>query len=118
MKESTVDFFMGESRPASTETGIYQRSPGYGGNLGFNDKRGDSMGLIQKVIPRENYRLEVLLDNGSSIILNLEFRLGTVRFCLLADQNFFKKVTTDGKFIHWEDQIEISLSELFQLAQK
>ena len=76
------------------------------------------MSFIKKVIPRENYRLEVQLGNGSSVILNLEFRLGSVRFCLLADQKFFNRVTTDGKFIRWDDQIEIFLRELFQLVQQ
>ena len=62
--------------------------------------------------------MEVLLDNGSSITLNLKGRLGTVRFGLLQDKAFFDKVTTDGNFIRWDNKIEISANEVFQLAQK
>jgi hypothetical protein len=73
---------------------------------------------IQSITVKEDYKLEALLDNGSSIILNLKSRLGTVRFGLLADPEFFHQATTNGHFIRWGDKVEISLSELFQLAQK
>ncbi len=76
------------------------------------------MSPIKMVIPREDYKVEVMLDNGSTIILNLESRLATVRFGLLSDKDFFARATTDGNYIRWEDKIEISISEVFQLAQK
>lgn len=76
------------------------------------------MNKIIAVIPKEGYRLEVLLENGSSIILNMANRLSNIRFSMLAEQEFFKKVTTDGNFVRWGNEIEISLSEVFQLAQK
>ena len=66
----------------------------------------------------EDYRIEVLLDNGSSVTLNLESRMETIRFGMLADQEFFKRATTDGSFIRWDNKVEISINELFQLAQK
>ena len=73
---------------------------------------------IKAVIPKEDYLVEVQLDNGSGIMLNMKSRLGAVRFGMLADRELFKNVTTDGKQILWEDQVEISVSEVFQLAQK
>ncbi|EGW36044.1 DUF2442 domain-containing protein [Desulfosporosinus sp. OT] len=73
---------------------------------------------IINVVPKEDYHLEVLLGNGSSIILNMEKRLGTVRFAMLADKEFFKQATTDGICIRWDNKIEIYINELFQLAQK
>lgn len=76
------------------------------------------MSPIKRVVPWEDYRLEVLLDNGSTIILNLKSRLSTVRFGLLRNKEFFNRVTTDGSYIRWEDKIEISISEVFQIAQK
>lgn len=78
------------------------------------------MSLIQSLTVKEDYLLDVLLDNGSRIVLNLKNRLGTVRFGLLADRDFFGKatVTADGRFIRWDDRLEISVNELFQLAQK
>lgn len=73
---------------------------------------------IKKVTVKEDYKVEVMLDNGSSIILNLAERLVNIRFGRLADKLFFQKVTTDGVFLRWEDAVEISLSEVIQLAQK
>ncbi len=76
------------------------------------------MSQITSVMPKENYKLEVFLDNESSITLNLQTRLDTVRFGMLSDIEFFKRATTDGCCIRWGDSIEISLTEVFQLAQK
>lgn len=76
------------------------------------------MSRITSVMPKEHYKLDVILDNESSITLNLESRLQTVRFVMLADKEFFGRASTDGCCIRWDDQIEISLTEVFQLAQK
>ena len=76
------------------------------------------MSQIKRITLKEDYKLEALLDNGSSITLNLKPRLGTVRFGLLADPELFSRATTDGSFIRWEDRVEISVNELFLLAQK
>lgn len=76
------------------------------------------MSRIKDVVPKDDYLLEVHLDNGSSLILNMESRLQTLRFSLLTDKEFFKKVTFDGICIFWDDKIEISISEAFMIAQK
>ncbi len=73
---------------------------------------------IIKVNAREQYRLEVLLNNDNTIILNMAARLNSIRFSVLKDQSFFKSATTDGQYIRWGKQVEISLSEVFHLAQK
>ena len=73
---------------------------------------------IKNVIPKGDYRLEVQLENGSSVILDFSSRLHTVRFGLLADKAFFRRAVTDGDFVRWDNKIEISISEVFQLAQK
>lgn len=73
---------------------------------------------IKEVIPKEDYILEVQLDNGSSILLDMKSRLETLRFGMLADREFFAKVTTNGNQVLWGGVVEISLSEVFQLAQK
>jgi hypothetical protein len=73
---------------------------------------------IQRIRAKENYRLEVVLDNGSSIILNLSGRLRTIRFSPLADPNFFNSAVHQGDFVRWGNQVEISLNELFELARK
>ncbi|AET70826.1 Protein of unknown function (DUF2442) [Desulfosporosinus orientis DSM 765] len=76
------------------------------------------MSRIKSVVPKGDYRLEVQLDNGSSVTLNLESRLQTVRFGMLSDKQFFKTATTDGICIRWDNKIEISINEVFQLVQK
>lgn len=76
------------------------------------------MSWIMDVEPMEDYLLQVHLDNGSSVLLNLKSRLTTVRFGPLKDPIFFKEATTDGQFIKWRNQIEISINEVFQLARK
>ncbi len=73
---------------------------------------------IQNVVPLDGHRLEVGLTNGSSVTLDFTGRLGTVRFGLLADPAFFRRAKTDGTIVNWDNKIEISASELFQLAQK
>ena len=76
------------------------------------------MSRIIKVIPKEDYHLEVQLSNGSSVILSLESRLGTLRFGMRSDMEFFLRATTDGRYIRWDNKIEISVNEVFQLAEK
>ena len=73
---------------------------------------------IKSVIPKEGHRLEVQLENGSSVILDFSTRIHTVRFGMLADKEFFGRAATDGDFVRWDSSIEISVSEVFQLAQK
>jgi len=76
------------------------------------------MNQIKNIITHEDYLLEVQLENGSSVILNFSSRLHTVRFGMLTDKAFFKRAVTDGDCIRWDNKIEISASEVFQLAQK
>ncbi|MPM34904.1 hypothetical protein SDC9_81494 [bioreactor metagenome] len=73
---------------------------------------------IKSVVPRDNYRLEVDLENGNSLTVDFTGRLGTVRFGLLSDPMFFRRAETDGNIVKWENKIEISVAEIFQLAQK
>ena len=79
---------------------------------------GDGMSKILQVKPTGEYRLEVQLDNGSTIILNMQPRIATIRFAMLQDKELFDSVSTDGDFIRWGNKIDISVTEIFQLAQK
>lgn len=73
---------------------------------------------IATVIVRKEYLLEVVFDNGTTVILNMATRLGHLRFMALAELAVFEKVSTDGRFIRWGNKAEISLNEVFQMAQK
>lgn len=79
---------------------------------------GIMMVRITHVIPMENHRLEVQFDNGNSVILNFESRLQTIRFGMLSDSQTFNRASTNGLCITWDDKLEVSVSEVFQLAQK
>ena len=73
---------------------------------------------IKEVTPKEDYRLEVTLDNGSTIILNLKPKLDTLRFGLLRDAAFFQRAKTNGMVISWDDKVELSVGEIFDLIKK
>lgn len=85
---------------------------------GFFFYGGETVSKIVQVLPKEDYCLKIILDNGSSVNLSLKSRLETIRFGLLEDKELFRKATTNGICISWEEKVEISLSEAFQLAQK
>jgi len=73
---------------------------------------------IRNVVPLDGHRLAVDLENGSSVTLDFTCKLGTVRFGLLADPAFFSCAKTDGNIVKWDNKIEVSAAEIFQLAQK
>ena len=76
------------------------------------------MSKIARVTPKDDYCLEVVLDNGNSVNIDFKSRLHTVRFSILSDKDYFNTVTTDGAFVRWNYKIEISVSEIFELARK
>ena len=76
------------------------------------------MTRIKEVHPKKDYQLEVLLDNGSAIVLDLEPKLKTLRFGLLRDTEFFQCAETDGSMIQWDGKVEISIGEVFQIIKK
>ena len=73
---------------------------------------------ITKVIALEDYCLEIQLENGNNVILNLKSRLNTVRFGLLEEEDVFRSATTDGRCVRWGNKLELSVSEIFSLIQK
>ena len=73
---------------------------------------------IKEVHPGKDYRLKVILDNGSVIMLNLKPKLHTMRFGLLKDPDFFMRARTDGSMIFWDGKVELSISEVFEILGK
>jgi len=77
------------------------------------------MGInIENVTSLSGHRIEVTLNNGHSVTLDFTGKLHTVRFGQLKDDDFFRGVKTDGAFIRWSGLVEISLVEVFEIAQK
>lgn len=71
---------------------------------------------ILSIQPMEDYRMKISLSNGSTIVLNLKTKLRTVRFSPLRDKTLFDGATTDGRSIRWNELIEISTTEIFDIA--
>lgn len=76
------------------------------------------MPSIVTIQPLDRYLIEVRFDNGSTIILNMAGKLHTARFRQLRDKKLFESATTDGGSIRWNDLIEISTTEIFEIAKK
>jgi len=76
------------------------------------------MNRIVSVIPKDDFVLEVVFDNGESVMIDFTCKLYTVRFSMLSDREYFNTVTTDGIFVRWNYKIELSLSEVLELARK
>jgi hypothetical protein len=75
------------------------------------------MRKIKNVIPDKNRILHIYLDNGESIILDMEPMIDTIRFGLLEDESLFKRASTDGYFINWENKVELSINELLAISK-
>lgn len=77
------------------------------------------MTMIKSVAPCGDYRLLIELENGHAIILDMECKLGTVRFGMLENKDVFKRVYTDGYSIYWKKGlIRLNLSEIIQMLQR
>lgn len=75
------------------------------------------MQKILKVIPMKPWNLTIHLEDGEALILNMEPRLGTIRFGALTDPVLFSQVTTDGYCIRWGRKAELSLEEIFETVR-
>ena len=71
---------------------------------------------ILRVMPLEGSRLRVELGSGSILELDMAGRLGTIRFCPLAEPEVFRSVTTDGQKLRFGKALEITASEVMDLA--
>lgn len=76
------------------------------------------MPIISSVIPLTDYRIQVDLANGQSIILNFESKLNTLRFCSLENKDNFNRVVTDGFSILWnKGKLRVSVGEMIEMLQ-
>jgi len=53
------------------------------------------MAQVVKVVPREDYRLEIELDNGDNMVLDIRPLLQKPIFKPLFDEAFFRRVKVD-----------------------
>ena len=76
------------------------------------------MPQITGLKPVDGYRIEIGFNNGNIIILDLKDKVQTTRFRELMDTDLFQKIKTDGNRIYWGEMTEISVTEIFELAQR
>lgn len=74
------------------------------------------MSRIKNVIPEDDYRLRVFMENDETLLLDFKGRLKTARFGILADPDFFRKATTNGIVISWQGKLELSITEVLQFG--
>lgn len=67
-----------------------------GAHIRPNRRKEKKIREIQSVTPLPDYRLELALTTGSTLILNMADQLGQVRYAPLKDIHIFNSVITDG----------------------
>lgn len=75
------------------------------------------MSKIKNVLQTEGCKLEVQLENGSSIMLKLENKYQKALFEMLADKLSLERQGEDGSYLCWGDEVEISLDDLVRLSK-
>lgn len=63
-------------------------------------------------------RLNICLDNGNIVILDLSEKLKTTRFRQLLKPELFAHVKTDGERVFWNGLTELSFDEIFEMVQQ
>jgi hypothetical protein len=84
--------------------------------LVFFGPGGKNMSRIKNIVPKDGCRLELQLEDGSSIPLKLSDKLQLALFRLLADKLSIKREGEDNSYLCWGDEIEISLDDLIRLT--
>lgn len=74
------------------------------------------MPTIRSIRPLEGYQMEINFVNSDTVILDMTNKLRSIRFEPLKDKSLFDSAVTDGESIIWNSMIEISTTEVFQLA--
>jgi two-component system chemotaxis response regulator CheY len=77
-------------------------------------------GYFKTVNPADGYKINVVMETGTIIHFDFKPRLNTARFGELKDEQLFKSVYTDGRFLIFEKEgkmpIKISASEFMDLV--
>ncbi len=75
------------------------------------------MPIITSVQPMSNFKIKVKFNNGTVLTLDMKYKLKTIRFQQLRDKGIFCSAITDGYSIRWNEFVEISVTEIFEMAQ-
>ena len=77
------------------------------------------MPKIVSVLPQEDQTLAIELDNKHKIIYDMNPRLKTVRFSVLADSEKFKSLKVEnGNTIVWDGLCQITIDEILSMIER
>lgn len=70
---------------------------------------------LTSATPLNDYLLDITLENGSKMLLNLQRKTLTARFGVLKDPAVWALAATDGYSIHWGELLSITLTEALEI---
>ena len=75
------------------------------------------MSYIKTVVPMKDYRLFMDMESGSSVIVDLSVKLGSMKYKDLKDESIFRSVITDGDYVIWGDGlVKLTVRELMEVV--
>ena len=77
------------------------------------------MTKVVNVIPKDDYTLEIELENHHKIIYDMKNRLKSTRFCELDDISVFKAVRIEnGDTLLWNSLCQITINEIINTIER
>lgn len=77
------------------------------------------MPKIIHVVTNDDYTLTIELSNNHRIIYDMRPRLGTTRFCALADMKKFQAVRIEqGNTLVWNNLCQITIDEIMEMIDR
>lgn len=70
---------------------------------------------IKHVVPLDHHRLEISLENGGAMLLNLDRKVLTARFGILREPDIWCALTYSRTSISWGGYVELSLTEAAEI---
>lgn len=75
------------------------------------------MGYIKTVVPMKDHRLFMVMESGSSVIVDLSVKLNTMKYKDLTDEKMFRNARTDGDYVFWGDgRVKVTVKELMDVV--
>ncbi|KXL54164.1 hypothetical protein CLNEO_03910 [Anaerotignum neopropionicum] len=69
---------------------------------------------FQSAVPREDYTLDIIMNNGNRLFLDMSTQLETVQFCPLKDKTIWNSVEVQDTCLRWggNSTVELSIDRL------
>jgi len=65
----------------------------------------------------KDYRLFMEMESGSNVTVDLSGKLKTIKYSILADEDFFRTAVTDGSYVIWGGgQLKLTVNELMEVV--